>query len=97
MDIALILKVFLAFIIGIISFMIFNTMIGGYFIPVFNTMVNQSDYMNYTTYQTQTNVIVSEFWIAVFIVVAIPILYLLVRLLRREPKPVEYGYTYGIG
>ena len=76
----------------LLAFMALNTIMGDYVFPIFNQTAGNLSFMNQTTYHEHHNAFISYFYFALYIVVALPFLYLFVRLLKREPDtgPVCY-------
>ena len=81
-------------------YMIVNTMLFGYVIPVFDDMAYDSrdnitgGFVNYERYQSRSFVVEVSFNVAMFILVLVPYAYLFVRyLFKREPttQPVYPG------
>lgn len=88
--------VLIAFFTAIISFMVANTATG-IMIPIFDNMSASFSFMQGSgvDYNSTKALFVNAFFTALFIVVAIPIAYLFIRLLRKERQPQqEYQPVY---
>ena len=82
---------FVMIFIALLLFMIFNTVMGEYFFPTFTNI--SSDMPNSGIYADQANILRNYFYLALYLMIIIPFLYILVRLLlKREPETVYAGY-----
>lgn len=74
--------------------MIFNTMVFGYMVPVFDGIAASESMIDNARYQANTVPIKVGLQIAFFIFAAIPFIYLFVRMLlrREQTAPPQYGY-----
>lgn len=92
-------RVFLSVVImmftAVIAFMAANTA-ASFMFPIFDNMSASMGFMQGSgvDYTGTATVAKSSFFIAIFIVVCIPIAYLLFRLLRKEQQPEQQGYVY---
>jgi len=86
------------FIVGL-TYMAVNTMIFGYVYPTLNETAHATTLVDNDRWDARTNVIVSGFNIACFILVLVPYAYLFVRLLlkREQTAPPAYGGYPGGG
>jgi len=79
---------------GVLGFMIANTS-ASFMFPIFDNMSASMPFMTGgVDYNTTSGIFKGAFFLAIFIVVAIPIAYLFIRLIRKEPVPREYNYPY---
>jgi hypothetical protein len=79
---------------GVLAFFTANLTMSFLF-PVFDSMASGFGFMQGAGLYSQVSPqIRTSFYIALYILVAIPIAYLLFRLLRRETQPQQQGYVY---
>jgi hypothetical protein len=94
MNALIFLMIFITITLSIVVFMIVNTIMGAYLVPTFN-QVNISlggvTNMNQFNYDQKSIYFQSILFIAIFIIMAIPFLYLYLRVFRTEPE------SYGVG
>ena len=82
--------------IGFVLFIVLNTIMSEYIFPVMDNVANSSTILNETlNYDQRAEQFKSVFFIAFFIFLAIPFIYILVRILKKEPEPQYYGYGGG--
>lgn len=80
---------------GIIAFTIANTS-AGFMFPIFDDMAASMSFMSGSgvDYSSTSALIKNAFFVAIFIVVAIPFAYLLMRLIKKEEEPEQQNYVY---
>ena len=88
--------IFISIFVVLLTFMIINTLMGETVLPLLNEtgsgmsfVVNNSAGFNLTNFETQSQNAQNSFWAALFIILIIPFLFLMVRLLKREPEATE--------
>ncbi len=83
--------------IAVISFLIANTALGIMY-PVFSQTASTMSFINQTSFEQQADVFKNAASISLFIIVAIPVAYLFLKIFRKEPEPYPYqgGYYDGI-
>ena len=88
--------IFVSIFVVLLTFMIVNTIMGETVLPLLNEtgsgmsfVVNNSAGFNLTAFETQSTNAQNAFWAALFIILMIPFVFLMVRLLRKEPEAVE--------
>ena len=91
-----ILWVFMVFLVYVIG----NTILGGYFVPIMNGVANSANNtmtapgLTSTDYINKGNVLMLYFQAGCFILLLIPFLYLFVRMLmKREPANTQPSYN----
>ena len=75
----------------ILMLMISNTVVNGYVAPIMKNAANSSTLVNGTLYNAQIHPVEVGFNIALYIFMALPLIYLLVRMvLKREQVTPQY-------
>lgn len=87
------IKVLIIMFTAVLAFFAVNTIMGE-MVPIFNQTATSFDFVNQSRYEARAANIQTMFWIAIFIIVAIPITYLFIRIFRKEPQPQEYYGGY---
>lgn len=86
------LQVLVSLFSGVLAFMIANVSVS-YMFPIFDSLAGSFGFMaGGIDYVSVSGVIKNAFFIAIFIVVCIPIAYLLMRLIRKEPEAQQQQY-----
>jgi len=76
----------------VLMLMISNTIVNGYVAPTMYSVVDNSSIVNGTLYRQQIRPVVSAFNIALYIFVALPLLYLFVRMLLKKEQTAPPAY-----
>ena len=86
------LQVLVTFFSGVLAFMCANVAVSFMF-PIFDGMAGSMGFMQGgIDYNEVSPVIKGAFFIAIFIVVCVPVAYLVMRLIRKEPEPEQQRY-----
>jgi len=75
---------------AVILFMMLNTVIFNDIIPVFDSLNTSLNFVDHDEYSEKSTFFGNVFLTAMFIVIAIPFIWVLVRILKREPEPIEF-------
>lgn len=79
---------------GVLAFMIANVS-SAYMFPIFDSMASSMPFMSGgVDYAGASAIFKNAFFLAIFIVVAIPFAYLFMRLIRKEPETRREEYPY---
>lgn len=95
-NIKLTIALFLTIFEEVIAFMVANTMMGGFIKPNFDNIAASDPSLALFYTPGTVNMILADFYIAMFIVLATPFIFYLVYTLKKEQKPTstEYQYQY---
>ena len=81
----------------LLSFVIFNTMLIGEIVPLFDGVANDIPNFDIDRYDSHANQLVSVFYVVFFIMIVLPIVYLAMWLFfRREPGAGREVFENGI-
>jgi len=97
LSVSAILGGFVWLIVALLCFTMFNTVIMGQVVPVFDEVANSTSFINNSRYQDVRGMSNNTFYIVMAIMIIAPVLFIIVYLFfKREPTPYGYngGYCY---
>lgn len=83
--------------VSILMLMMGNTIVNGYVAPVMYDIADNSTLVNGTLYRQQITPVVSAFNITLYIFMALPFIYLFVRMLLKKEQTAPPAYYPGGG
>lgn len=95
-----ILNTFIVIFVLVLVFIILNTALAGIMFPIFNiigTTVTNTTAINATSYTAESDKLGTFFNLVLIIILAIPFIYLFIRVFKKEPQPVYYPQYGGEG